>query len=87
MALKRRFSLGFLFMEVTWIGIALGLFCAAARGSKPDDARAMFFAAGMLASGAAIGGLFGRMITGVYWTLVAFALLAIGLSLLNLFLS
>ena len=81
MALKRRFSLGFMFLEVTWIGIALGLFCAAFQGSEPDDVRAMFFSAGVLASGAAIGGMFGRMITGVYFTLIAFALLGIGLFL------
>ena len=87
MALKRRFSLGFMFLEVTWIAIALGLFCAAFQGSKPNDVRAMFFAAGVLASGTAIGGVFGRMITGVYCALAAFALLGIGLALVGYLLS
>lgn len=72
-----------MFLEVAWIAIALGLFCAAFQGSEPDDVRAMFFSAGVLASGAAIGGMFGRMITGVYCALIAFALLAIGPAVFN----
>src|SRR5262245_47611840 len=64
LGLSRQFSLSFMLFQVAWISIALGLFRAATQGALPYVVRAMFFVAGLLATGAVIGGLFGRMITG-----------------------
>lgn len=73
---KRQFSLGYMLLEISWIGIALGLICASLGPIKPE-AQAAFVIAGMLAGSAAIGGLFGQMALGVYCTLAGFGMTAL----------
>jgi hypothetical protein len=56
---KRQFSLGYLLLEIFWVGAALGLFRAAV--AVDDSASQPLLLAGIGATGAAIGGLSGRM--------------------------
>ncbi|MGI8978942.1 MAG: hypothetical protein ACR2FY_06935 [Pirellulaceae bacterium] len=68
MTSKVQFSLAYLFLEIFWIALALGLATQAFRLS--DDAASRFSVALLLLSaqslGAAIGGLFHRMKTGFF---------------------
>jgi hypothetical protein len=66
MSSKRQFSLGYLFLEIFWIALALGL---TTQVFRLDDEAAIWFSAILLllaaqAWGAAVGGLFQRMKTG-----------------------
>ena len=73
---KRQFSLGYLMLETFWVALALGSFRAAM--SLPEDFEWLGLPAILFsidAAGAAIGGLYGRMIMG--------ALIAIGLILIG----
>lgn len=73
---KQQFSLSYLMLETFWVASALGSFRAGM--SLPDDFEwlglpAILFS--VASAGAAIGGLYGRMIMGA---LIAIALMLIG---------
>jgi hypothetical protein len=76
---KRQFSLGYLLLEMLWVSLAIGFSCkVAAAWQVPvyDDAVVIVnvcsLIAGLACWGAAIGGLFGRMIIGAVTALAAF---------------
>ncbi|HEY2411750.1 MAG TPA: hypothetical protein VGI40_05890 [Pirellulaceae bacterium] len=67
MLAKQQFSLGYLMLEIFWVAAALGFFRAAfSQNTIPYVATSVFLFIGVTATGAAIGGLFGRMANGAY---------------------
>ena len=83
---SRQFSLGYLFLEVFWFGVALGLSVAVwnlsqmrARGVPFDNLQGITVATAAtlapIAWGTAIGGLFRRMKQGAVFGLLAVAFL------------
>ena len=77
----RQFSLGYLLLEIFWIAAALGSFRAiAAVPEEYSDAGALLLLMGVVATGAALGGAFRRMTTGVVVAVILVALaLVVGL--------
>jgi len=68
MTSKPQFSLAYLFLEIFWIAVALGLMMQAFR--LPGDEEGLALALLLLSAqawGAAIGGLFHRMKTGFFF--------------------
>ena len=73
---KRQFSLGYLLLEISLVGAAMGMFRAATALPEGYEALGLvLLVASVGAGGAAIGGLFGRMLEGVFWA-IAFGILA-----------
>lgn len=65
---KRQFSLAYLLLEIFWVGAALGLFRVAAYTDYHINPLLLLPA--IVATGAAIGGLFKRMASGAAWAVV-----------------
>jgi hypothetical protein len=73
---RQQFSLNFLLVEVFWLAVALALFRAGASFERQASGTGLpLFFAGLMAFGAAVGGLFGRM---------AIAAIGIGLAVITL---
>jgi hypothetical protein len=64
---KRQFSLAYLLLEIFWVGAALGLFRLAAADYHINP---LILLPAIVATGAAIGGLFKRMADGAAWAVV-----------------
>ncbi len=76
---RPQFSLSYLFAEVFWIAAALGCATQAFRLPRATDVdllQALLLCISGLFAGAAVGGLFGRMIIGF---LAAFGIIVAGL--------
>jgi len=70
-----QFTLSYLFRIIFWIAVSLGLFRASAAF---DDIRSLvLFLMATAAAGAAVGGLFGKMIVGALIALIIFIVAAI----------
>jgi hypothetical protein len=73
---KRQFSLGFLLIELTCVGVALSLFRAVSLFEMEPIGLA-FLVGAVLVSGAAVGAWFGRPGSGAAVALVALFVLAL----------
>jgi hypothetical protein len=76
MSHARQFSLAYLFWEIFWLAAALGCVTQAFRLSEPFWVVALIY--GILCSGVAIGGLFGRSTIGFLVTLAVVAFVILG---------
>ena len=75
MAAAFQFSIRTLLLQTALIGASLGSFGASLRLQPSPETRAWLFLGGCVAAGAAVGGLFGKPMRGVFCVLTAFLVL------------